>query len=163
MYVSPRFPVDPRHAVDLVRRHPFALVVSADGGVPLATHAPVLVESAVDTSFVGATLLGHLAHANPQWQGWERAPAVLVVFAGPHGYVSPTAYRTDPAVPTWDYAAVHLTGTIEVIPDTGGTLDVVERTVRAMESTRTPQWVPSPASRARFADIVGAWWPSGYG
>jgi transcriptional regulator len=156
VYVSPRFPVDdPRHAVRLVRDHPFALVISAEDGVPVATHAPVILESPVDTSFVGATLLGHLARANRQWRGWEAAPDALLVFSGPHGYVSPTTYATDPAVPTWDYAAVHLTGRICSIPDPAQTLDVVSRTVQVVESGRSPSWVPSPASRERFAAIVG--------
>jgi transcriptional regulator len=154
VYVSPRFPVrDPGHAVRLVRDHPFALVVTVHDGIPVATHAPVIVESPVDTSFVGGTLLGHLARANDQWRSWADAPDALVVFSGPHGYVSPTTYATDPAVPTWDYAAVHLTGRISLISDAAGTLDVVERTVHAMESARQPSWVPSAASRERFAAI----------
>lgn len=165
MYGFPRFATnDPGHAIDLVRRHPFALVVSAAGGVPVATHAPVLIESPVETTFVGATLLGHLARVNPQWRTWERSPDVLVVFSGPDGYVSPTTFLsdsaltdpagTDPAVPTWNYAAVHLTGTVELITDAPGALDVVGRTVDALESARTPAWHPNAASRERFAAIV---------
>ena len=126
MFEFPRFATtDPRHAVELVRAHPFALVVSETNGVPVATHVPVIEESPVDTSFVGATLLSHMARVNPHWREFEPSPRVLVVFSGPHGYVSPTVYATDPAVPTWNYAAVHLTGTVELITDPDGTLGVV--------------------------------------
>ncbi|NUW41412.1 FMN-binding negative transcriptional regulator [Nonomuraea rhodomycinica] len=152
MHVFPRYaPADPAHAARLVRENPFALVVSVAGGVPVATHAPVLVEEAGGPGFEGATLVGHLARVNPQWRAWESAPEALVVFSGPHGYVSPTSYEADPAVPTWNYAAVHLTGRIEVHPDP---LEVVERTVEAMESSRTPSWRPGAASREVFARIV---------
>lgn len=152
MYRFDRFATETHeHAVDLVRTNPFALVVSAAGGPPVGTHAPVLIEREAEGTFVGATLLGHLAKANPHWRTWEPDTEVLVVFTGPHGYVSPTSYAVDPAVPTWDYAAVHLTGRIEIITDV---LDVVERTVAAMEAPRTPSWRPTPASREVFGKLV---------
>jgi predicted FMN-binding regulatory protein PaiB len=74
MFEFPRFATDdPRHAVQLVRDHPFAMIVSATGGVPVATHVPVIEESPVDTTFVGATLLSHMARVNPHWRGFEGA------------------------------------------------------------------------------------------
>ncbi|HUR08852.1 MAG TPA: FMN-binding negative transcriptional regulator [Nonomuraea sp.] len=156
MYSFPRFAAPgPAHVARLVREHPFALVITATGGAPVATHVPVIVESGGESTFVGATLLGHMAKVNPQWHAWDPALAqqteVLVVFSSAHGYVSPTSYAVDPAVPTWDYAAVHLTGLIEPHPDP---LDVVRRTVEAMESPRTPSWRPTPASEEVFARIV---------
>jgi transcriptional regulator len=154
MFEFPRFAADPRHTVELVRAHPFAMIVSATGAVPVATHVPVIEEIPVDTTIVGTTLLSHMAKVNPHWREFEGSPQVLVVFGGPHGYVSPTAYATDPAVPTWNYAAVHLTGTVELVTDPDATLGVVEATVRAMESTRTPAWCPSARSRERFAQIL---------
>ncbi|MCG5218382.1 FMN-binding negative transcriptional regulator [Streptosporangium sp. KLBMP 9127] len=151
MHTFQRFATeDPRHAVDLVRENPFAIVVSAGDGAPVATHLPVIIESPVETTFVGATLLGHLARINPHWRSWEDSPEVLAIFTGPHGYVSPTSYATDPAVPTWDYAAVHLTGTVELITDQDGVLGVVGETVRELESARSPSWGPTPASREVF-------------
>jgi transcriptional regulator len=77
MFEFPRFATDdPRHAVDLVRAHPFALVVSANDGVPVGTHVPVIEESPVDTTFVGTTLLGHMAKVNSHWRGFEGSPQV---------------------------------------------------------------------------------------
>lgn len=144
MHVFPRYAAkDPKQVAELIRQNPFALVVSAVDGVPVATHVPVIQD--------GGTLLGHMARANPQWRSWESGPDVLVVFSGPHGYVSPTVYATDPAVPTWDYAAVHVTGRVELIDDA---MDVVERTVAALESLRAPSWEPTPASRDRFAALL---------
>ncbi|MFI7633078.1 FMN-binding negative transcriptional regulator [Nonomuraea sp. NPDC049400] len=144
MHVFPRYAAeDPARAAALIRENPFALVVSAVDGVPVATHVPVIPDD--------DTLVGHMARANPHWRSFESAPDVLVVFSGPHGYVSPTVYATDPAVPTWNYAAVHVTGRVELLDDA---LDVVERTVAALESLRSPAWEPTPASRERFAALL---------
>ncbi|MEU6266179.1 FMN-binding negative transcriptional regulator [Saccharopolyspora shandongensis] len=141
--------------IDLVRRHPFALVVSADdGAAPVATHLPVIVPSgSAPTGLVGATLFGHLARVNPHWESFRDGREVLLVFAGPHGYVSPTVYGYDPAVPTWNYAAVHLTGTVELTDDASDTLHIVSETVRALEVLRRPEW-DMTASLDTFAGLV---------
>lgn len=141
-----------RHEVELVRRNPFALVISA-GDPPVATHVPEVVPPDVRESLSGGTLLGHLARANPQWQGFAAHPELLLVFSGPHGYVSPTAYGYTPAVPTWDYAAVHVTRTVELIEDREAALGVVEETVRAVEALRDPPW-DLTSSRGKFAALV---------
>jgi|SRR5690606_30920320 transcriptional regulator len=152
MFTFPRFAAEDPALVDaLVRENPFALVVTAAGGPPVATHVPVVLEG---ETVEGGTLLGHLARVNPHWRSWENGTDVLVVFSGPHGYVSPTVYATDPSVPTWDYAAVHVTGTLELLGDDSETLGVVERTVTALESLRTPSWEPTPASRERFRTLL---------
>lgn len=136
------------HELELVRRNPFALLVSG-GDPPVATHTPILPPEGADSLDV---LVGHLARANPQWR--SLGGEVLVVFSGPHGYVSPTAYGYTPAVPTWNYAAVHVTGTAQLIDDDEETLAVVEHTVRTAESVRDPAW-DMTSSRARFAELVG--------
>ncbi|PXY25909.1 hypothetical protein BAY59_20305 [Prauserella coralliicola] len=141
--------------IELVRRHPFALLVSAPtAGAPVATHLPVVFPQGqpLPGSWEGATLLGHLARANPQWRDLA-GREVLLVFSGPDGYVSPTAYGYTPAVPTWNYAAVHLTGTVELVDGPAGTLDVVEQTVLALESQRDPSW-DLTSSREKFASLV---------
>ncbi|WP_340619889.1 FMN-binding negative transcriptional regulator [Xenorhabdus siamensis] len=54
-------------------------------------------------------LYGHIAKANPHWKELENQN-VLVVFTGPHAYISPTWYESIHAVPTWNYTAVHCYG-----------------------------------------------------
>ncbi|PWV84559.1 transcriptional regulator [Prauserella marina] len=142
--------------IGLVRRNPFALVVSAKPGeAPVGTHVPVIFPHgrAIPDSWDEVTLLGHLARVNPQWRDFAAASEVLLVFTGPDGYVSPTAYGYTPSVPTWNYAAVHLTGTVELIESRAATLDVVESTVLALESARDPAW-DMTSSRDRFASLV---------
>ncbi|WP_232665338.1 FMN-binding negative transcriptional regulator [Pseudonocardia sp. TRM90224] len=141
--------------VELVRRHPFALVVSTSDDAPVATHVPVILppDTPAPDALDGVTLLGHMARRNPQWQAFADGPPVLLVFSSGHGYVSPSTYGFAPAVPTLNYAAVHVTGTVELADDPATTLHVVEATVRALESQRDPGW-DMAASRARFAELA---------
>ncbi|MGO1797779.1 MAG: FMN-binding negative transcriptional regulator [Microbacterium sp.] len=143
---------------DLVRAHPFALIVSNGGGAadaPTVTHTPVIIERmAHDGGFVGGELLGHIARKNPQWEQLTDGESVLLVFTGPHGYVSPTAYADDPNVPTWDYAAVHLTARVTVLADEESGMHVVTRTVEELERHEQVPW-DMTASLATFQRIVG--------
>ncbi|WP_432512564.1 FMN-binding negative transcriptional regulator [Kineococcus sp. SYSU DK001] len=135
---------------ELVDAHPFALLVGVEGdgvrAVPVATHVPVVRGAgAAPAVRAGDVLLGHLAAANPQWRGFTAHPRALLVFSGASGYVSPTVYRTAPAAPTWNYAAVHVTARIEVLPAGEATLHVVLETVRALEARRAAPWDVTPS------------------
>ena len=95
---------------DLIESYSFGtLVTTRDEGLE-ATHLPLLLDSE------GKRLRGHMARANRQWQCFGEGP-VLAIFQGPHAYISPTFYEADFAVPTWNYVAVHVTGTPRIIDD----------------------------------------------
>lgn len=64
---------------------------------------------------VKGVLYGHVAKANKHWRTFDETNA-LIVFQGPHAYISPTWYASKPAVPTWNYATVHCRGKIELLP-----------------------------------------------
>ncbi|MGY0071837.1 FMN-binding negative transcriptional regulator (plasmid) [Streptomyces sp. QTS137] len=132
--------------MDLVRGNPLALAVSngspEDG--PFATHLPVIFdpERSGDRPgrLPGATLLGHMNRANPHWSALQTGGILLLTFTGPHSYVSPAAYETTPAAPTWNFTAVHARGVVEKIDSTEETLDVVQATVRAYEGEFGDGW-----------------------
>src|SRR5215475_6475659 len=63
------------------------------------------------------TLYGHIARANPQWRDFHETQEVLVIFQGPHTYVSPSWYEVELSVPTWNYTAVHAYGTPHLVTD----------------------------------------------
>src|SRR3954469_15609634 len=96
---------------DFIEQHSFGLLVSQVDGLPFASHLPFLLDR---TAGPHGTLIGHMARANPQWRTLAGQMA-LVVFSGPHAYVSPTWYEAANTVPTWNYAAVHATGRAEVV------------------------------------------------
>ncbi|GAA1079283.1 FMN-binding negative transcriptional regulator [Nocardiopsis composta] len=142
--------------VDLVRRFPFAVVAaSPPEGPPVAAHLPLILpqDAPPPERLEGAVLLGHMARRNPQWRMFAGGPRILAVFSSPHGYVSPSLYPPGPAAPTLDYAAVHVTGRVELTDTPEDSLHVVEETVRALESRRAPQW-DMAGSRGFFASIV---------
>lgn len=91
--------------VAFMRANSFATLVSSLDGMLWATHLPLVVADQ-DGS---VTLTGHLAKPNPHWQAFG-ADESLVIFNGPHAYVSPSLYEKAESVPTWNYVAVHAYG-----------------------------------------------------
>jgi len=97
---------------ELLARHDFGAMLTADGEDLFATHVPYLVDAE------RRTLTTHLARANPHWQAIERQPRCRLIVQGAHGYVSPQWYATKESVPTWDYEVVHVEGTAALDPAT---------------------------------------------
>ena len=102
---------DPDFIRTFMREHPFALLVSVVDDEPFATPVPVTVCDSDD----GLLVRGHLARANPQAEVLDGATA-LVVFDGPHAYISPRHYDATESVPTWNYVTVHATGNARTLP-----------------------------------------------
>ena len=92
-----------------MREHSFATLISSASDEPLITHVPVIVDE------VTGIIRAHVARANPIWQDFTSGREVLIVFHGPHHYVSPSWYASHPSVPTWNYAAVHVSGIPSVV------------------------------------------------
>lgn len=138
MYVPKHFEERERGRLEqFMRANDFALLVSTVDGSPFATHVPVLLDtSRGERGFI----LGHMARGNPQWRTFASQPEVLVVFNGPHCYVSPTWYVTSPNVPTWNYAAVHVYGRATVVEDPIETRDILDRLVVAYEGSGPGAW-----------------------
>ncbi len=122
MYLPPQFAVkDIDVARELIRAHPLASLVSSDDdGFPFVTHLPLHLADApwpeateaapgpADTGHGEALLLlGHCAKPNPHWRYLLARPKALVVFMGPHAYMTPRVYPDLARVPTWNYLAVH--------------------------------------------------------
>jgi transcriptional regulator len=135
----------------IVRQNPFALVISSGPPAPVATHVPVVVPG--DRVEPGAVLWGHMARANPQWESFSADAPLLVVFSGPHSYISAGHYARTPAVPTWNYSAVHVTARPEIIDDPADTLGVLTETVRACEGVGGTGWDMTD-SVPRFEQIM---------
>lgn len=113
MYLRPAFvETDPVRIRALIIANPFGLLVTHGPEGLDASHVPFVIEEEGQDWW----LAGHLAAANAQCAHIEGSPA-LAAFGGPHAYVSPGWYRTQPAVPTWDFAAVHVHGRLEPVTD----------------------------------------------
>lgn len=152
MFIPSSFRISDRDTLlAFIERYGFATLVSTDpNGVPFATHVPLLLDRSSDL------LLGHIARANPQWEMFGGRES-LAIFHGPHAYVSPSWYTVAPAVPTWNYATVHVYGIPRVI-DAERTADVVDRLVSKYEKHRPNPWsgdMPDDYRRRMLAGIVG--------
>ena len=130
-----------------IGEHSFGTLLTVVDGRPFASHVPFLSDRAA------RVLHCHVARANPQWQQIAAAPHVLAIFAGPHGYISPTWYA-EPGVPTWNYAVVHARGDARIVDDLEHTRRHVEALAAKFEHGRARPWVAEYDAR-RLAGIVG--------
>lgn len=89
------------------------------------THLPFLINEKENT------LYSHMAKANDHWRNLD-GTEVLIIFSGPHAYISPIWYATPPAVPTWNYAAVHAYGKVTLLNE-ADTLTVINDTLKTYE------------------------------
>lgn len=113
MYLRPAFAVtDLDRIAGLIAAHPFGVLVTGDEGTMAASHIPFVVTREGDD----LVLTGHLGRANAQCAQIAGGRA-LAIFSGPHAYIAPGWYATQPAVPTWDYAAVHVHGVLEPVEE----------------------------------------------
>jgi transcriptional regulator len=135
MYIPASFRMDdPAKIFSLMEAYSFATLVTCDSAGPFATHLPI---RHIRDGEQRITLVSHMARANPQWCHFASDTEVLAIFAGPHAYVSPSWYTTEPAVPTWNYAAVHVYGRPTILEDHDrivsllmGTIEFYERSFR---------------------------------
>ncbi len=140
MYAPSSFRVEDRRVLlDFLRRHGFATVVSGgvEGGALAASHLPLFVEENGAGEIV---LAGHMARANPQWPGFRPGEEVLVIFQGPHGYISPSWYESEQAVPTWNYTAVHGYGVPRIVESGERLAEIVDAAVEENERGFEKPW-----------------------
>ena len=134
MYSPPYNQIEKRaELIEFMRANNFALLVTGTGGALHGSHLPVMVQEK-DAKLV---LDMHMAKNNPQWKEFFD-DEVMVVFFGPHAYVSPRWYDEKERVPTWNYAAVHVYGIPKVVDDASAKHASQRRLVAAMD----PQWLP---------------------
>jgi transcriptional regulator len=146
MNIEPAFRIDDvTVARELVRAHPFATIVTAD---LRATHMPCLLEEEAD----GLSIIGHVARPDPVSEALDQR--LLLIFSGPHGYVSASWYG-DETIPTWNHVTLHAWGTPERF---GDPMPVLRRTVDHFEAAvERPWWLDRMGETAReMADQVVA-------
>lgn len=124
-------------------------------GMPVATLLPIMWD--------GDVVVAHMARANPQWTNLAADCPALLICSGPEAYISPSWYAAKAehgrVVPTWNYSAVHLSGTVRVHEDRDWLREAVTRLTAMHESARSDPWQPSDAPEkyieGQLAGIVG--------
>jgi transcriptional regulator len=156
MYVPEPFKiVDEGAILAFMEKYDFATVVSSTPQGLIATHVPVVVRR--DDG--GIAISGHVARANSHWRIMNGSEESVVIFQGPHSYVSPTWYANAPAVPTWNYAVVHAYGKPTFRDDREFLETVLRALVDKHESGRAAPWriedQPADLHERMLAIIVG--------
>ncbi|HVE69779.1 MAG TPA: FMN-binding negative transcriptional regulator [Thermoanaerobaculia bacterium] len=136
-------PRDPADVLEVIERNMFGTLVTG----LTASHLPFILEN--------GPLYAHMARANPQSSMLDGE--ALVIFLGPHDYISPSWYADRATAPTWDYVAVHCYGRIRV-HDGDETRRSIERLVERMEPGRPDRWsidaLSEESVRALLANVV---------
>lgn len=114
-----------------IQKNAFATLVTQLDNKSWATHLPFVLDKNEDAN---AILTGHIAKANPQWKNFKEDQEVLVIFQGPHAYISSSWYNHE-NVPTWNYLAVHVYGKIRLI-EGDELLDHLKKLVNIYEDRR---------------------------
>jgi transcriptional regulator len=143
--------------VEAMRAYSFAILcgpqAASEANAPLgATHLPLVVKDEGEHGI----LKGHFAKANPHWRSLA-GRETLVVFPGPHSYVSPSLYVDPLSVPTWNYIAIHAYGTLDLIEDDLGKDSILSELIALHEPAYLDKWraMPQGFRRSMLAGIVG--------
>jgi len=116
------------------RNRAFGVLAVSIEGLPVLSHVPILVADD------GATADLHLVRSNPIARALKAPLKAKIAVSGPDSYISPDWYGVDDQVPTWNYIAVHLTGTLELLPQ-DHMRDMLDRQSKHFED----QLAPKPA------------------
>lgn len=139
MYVPKHFAeADGEKVRAVIDQNGFVTVVSyPEGESPYFNHLPVIFSSKAGEDEV---LIGHMARRNPQWNHFRKNPACTILVNGPHAYITPRWYKSGRDVPTWNYAAVHLTGRIELVEHFNGQIDTLQQLTKFYEGDGPQAW-----------------------
>lgn len=134
-----------------IKEHSFATIITNGGGVPIASHLPMVIEEEMDS----LKIIGHFAKANSHWQLLNNQKS-LIIFAEPHAYISPAHYESLVNVPTWNYIAVHVYGDCTLVTDDASSIAILEKTIGTYEAEYKKQWdaLPADYKKANLNGIV---------
>jgi transcriptional regulator len=160
MYIPKSFQVEDLATLQTVmRRYSFATLIGTAENVPFATHLPLLLRESPLSPY--GALVGHVARANPHWQHFTPDREVLVIFQGPHSYISPSWYptaATAPTVPTWNYVTVHAYGVPQIRDDAAWLEAQLNDLITTYESEQPEPWpgiLPAEYTARQLKAIVG--------
>lgn len=138
MYIPSSFKEERKEVLfELIRKNSFGILTSNSSNGLVATHLPFIVDP--DRGKYG-TLIAHFARANPHWKNIDNTSNSLVIFQGPHCYITPSWYQEEVAVPTWNYASVHVYGKLKFIHELEELRLMLEKLVKKYENKREQPW-----------------------
>jgi len=146
---------DKKKLNSFIERYNFAVLFSQKEGLPYATHLPFMIDSSRGEQ---GTLIAHFARANKHWRLIDENQQVLVIFQGPHSYITPHWYQQKESVPTWNYAAIHIYGKAKLIYDPERLREMVTKLTDLQEKQTNSQWDRTniePGMESNLKAIIG--------
>lgn len=131
MYSKPYFKEPDREKIiGFIQQNPFALVIATGAdGKPEATQVPLLIDISDEGKI---RLTGHVSKKSGHHLAMKHSGEVLVIFTGPHAYVSASWYTDELSASTWNYMSVHARGKV-IFRDEQGTVDAVRELTELYE------------------------------
>jgi transcriptional regulator len=140
---------------DSMDEFPFVELVTCSPEIRI-THIPVMLDRSAGRH---GTLYGHISRENPQGATFDGQHPAVVVFRGPHSYISPAWYAKKEAVPTWNFAVVHASGRLKAVTEKKSLHDLLARLAKKFESSEQPGYdfskLPDSYTYGLMAGIMG--------
>jgi len=147
MFKPPMFVEEREELIhNLIRSNSFGTLICMVDGELAADHLPLLFKPELGEKGV---LHAHISKGNPLWTKHQGGQEVMVIFQGTHHYISPSWYASkaehEKVVPTWNYAVVHVHGTIKIIEDHDWLLNHINEQTDKNEQHYDTPWKVSDA------------------
>lgn len=157
MYIPKHFREDELIVLQkLIQDYSFATLVSVQSdGLPIASQLPFVYETEPGPY---GSLKAHMALGNAQWRTFREGREVLVIFQGPHSYISPSWYEVELSVPTWNFATVHAYGCPRIIEDRDELYKHLQTLIATHESQFAEPWpfqLPADYIEKMMKGVVG--------
>jgi transcriptional regulator len=140
----------------LIAQYPFASLITHSATAIEVNHLPFYLAYKEGRK----VLFAHIAKANPLWKTVQESEPAFIVFNGPNGYISPNYYPSKQqhgrAVPTWNYVAVHVKGTLKFLHDNETKLTLVKHLTNLHESNQPKPWSVSDAPSLYIEKMLSA-------
>ena len=140
--------------VQFIEHKNFGILINQVDQRPWATHIPLIYSQTKEGRH---QLTGHISKANKQWESFENEGEVLVIFSGPHAYISSSWYDHE-NVPTWNYTAVHVYGKISLLNEDElyqELAKLMEKQESAVQNPKVLAQMPQGLVRKEMKGIVG--------
>lgn len=141
---------DTRVLWETIEQNPFGTLIGISVSDPRVAHVPFRLQR---SSGQFGTLQGHVAASNPIVA--DLTGRLLVVFGGPHAYVSPRFYSAQNRVPTWNYVAVHVRGRGRLVTGAAHKDQVMDELVARFEPG-SEGWNRSRLSEEQYRNRLNA-------
>jgi transcriptional regulator len=134
MYKLPYFTEENQEAVfDFMQKNSFAIITGINEKIPVATHVPLNIKKDGDKII----FTGHMMKNTDHHKAFSQNENVLVIFTGPHCYVSAGWYVKKEVASTWNYIDVHAHGKIKFTNEER-TKEIIENITNKYEPPGSP-------------------------